>query len=223
MSLGSQHLVDVSPHVPVLLWNEICHGRWHKDVLEKPLLSTSSGPKQWDVIYTVYSISHWQFPEPTAILFWCSTKLLVLPYSSLCRCYIPQLFVTATKQTRDSRNRGFVWMYIPRTPSPFEEAIDQAWSNTFARSYQYVHTSAQMSTKVHDRSCWWQQCILPRLYTTNYFVYEAYWRADVATRSNPKTPKEQGPPYLQSSPKTVSKWPKIRHTWAPPVVFISSS
>ena len=134
-------------------YSEICHGKWHKDVLENPLLSTSSSPKQWAVISTVYSMSHRQFPELTTILFWCSTKLPVLPYSPLYRCYIPQLFVTATKQPKDSRNRGFLWVYIPRTPSPFEEAIDQAWLNTFARSYQYVHTSAQMSTKVHDRSC----------------------------------------------------------------------
>lgn len=209
MSLGSQHLVDVSPHIPVLLWNEICHGKWHKDVLENPLSSTTSSAKQWAVISTVYSISHRQFPELTAILFWCSTKLPVLPYSPLCWCYIPQLFVTATKQTRDSRNRGFVWMYIPRTPSPFEEAIDQAWLNTFARSYPYVHTSAQMSTKVHDRSCCMTAVHPPT------FIYETYWRADLATRSNPKTP------YLQSSPKMISKWPKIRHTWDPPVVLFS--
>ena len=118
MSLGSQHLVDVSPHIPVLLWNEICHGKWHKDVLENPLSSTTSSAKQWAVISTVYSISHRQFPELTAILFWCSTKLPVLPYSPLVSMLYSPAFFNSHKADQRLPKQGLCLNVYTTNPKP---------------------------------------------------------------------------------------------------------
>ena len=156
-----------------LFYSEICHGKWHKDVLENVLLRISSlSPNEWVVISTVYPISHRRFPELTAILFWCSTKLPVLQYILLYRCYIAKLFITTTKQTRKySWNGGFVSnVYISKTNSTWGQLTKHGWAPSHESISIYIRLWCPQALLLAT----WQPRILPRLYTFNNFVHETY-------------------------------------------------
>ena len=110
-------------------------------------------PNEWAIISTVYSIFHCEFTELTAILFWCSTKLPVLQYSLLYRCYIAKLFIATTKQTRKySWNGGFVSnVYISKTNSTWGQLTKHGWAPSHGSLSIYIRRLRCQQTL--DRSC----------------------------------------------------------------------
>lgn len=153
------------------------------------------------VIYRFILSIRGEFLGLTVILLWCSTKLPVVQYSLLCRCYKSRLITTTTKQTRKySVNRSFVSnIYISKT------RIQARLRGNRSSMVEYLPLLPEtISIYINwfrcqqrlDRSPWHYTRTRPPTFIYHQ-LHGTYWRTDSATLSNPQTPKEQGSPYLQ--------------------------
>lgn len=104
--------------------------------------------------------------------FWCSTKLPVLQYSLLCRCYRSRLITTITKQTRKySVHRSFVSnINISKTRIQARlrgQSTKHGWTPSHEAISTYIHRLICQQTL--DRSCCMIPACIPQLlYPMNY-------------------------------------------------------